>query len=116
MTILILETDLLWSVRLKNMAVAAGHQVTVVGNPPVGNQVADVAIVNLGAAHWDLQTLVPRLRANGIKVLAHAGHKEKELLELGRALQCDRLATNGELAKKLPEILANLETEEPKTG
>ena len=41
-------------------------------------------------------------------MIAHAGHKEKELLELGKDLEVDRLATNSELTYKLPQILEEL--------
>jgi len=72
------------------------------GEIPEGVQ---VAIVNLGSRAMDPAALVDALREKGVYVIAHAGHKEKELHELGRTLGCDRLATNSEITHKLPQLL-----------
>jgi dephospho-CoA kinase len=72
----------------------------------------DVAIVNLGSpppgvvSADDWAALVRHLKQAGIKVIAHAGHKEHELRDLGRAAGCDVLATNGEMAHHLGRVLA----------
>lgn len=84
-----------------------GHEATLLG-PGKPWPEADVAIVNLGETAYKPEELVPKLRAQGIRVLAHAGHKEKELHELGRQIGCDRLATNSELTHKLPALLESL--------
>ena len=112
MTVLIFDENLLWTSRLANGVRAAGHSPVTFLNATKEWPAADVAIVNLGSAEFPAKELVPALRADGIKVVAHAGHKETELLELGKEVECDRLATNGELAKRLKHILA--EFTEPK--
>lgn len=98
----------MWSSRLVQSLRAFGHEAVLLG-PGKPWPVAEVAIVNLGEVAYRPEELVPKLRAEGIRVLAHAGHKEKELLELGRQIGCDRLATNSELTNKLPDLLAALE-------
>ena len=85
--------------------VAFGHEATVFAKAPPEMPVADVAIVNLSSRAILPSDIVPKLKAAVIKVIAHAGHKEKELLELGKELGCDRLATNGEITHKIDQIL-----------
>lgn len=104
MRILIIERNLLWSARLANAARGLGHEAVVVDTLPATIE-ADVAIINL--AEPDPRVVQP-LKAAGAKVLAHAGHKEQDRLELGRQAGCDLVVTNGELTHKLPEILAKL--------
>ncbi len=101
MRVLVLETNLLWSARLRQSANAFGHEALVAGQVPEGD--FDLAIVNLGEPTAASQ--IATLKARGIAIVAHAGHKEKELLELGRELGVDRLATNSELTNKLDKIL-----------
>lgn len=106
MTILIYEDNLLWSARLDKYVRSLGHTPVVVTRPDV--QAGDVAIVNLGAPHFGPETLVPALRAQGTRVIGHAGHKELELHELGKSIGCDVLATNRELTFQLDRILRDL--------
>src|SRR5687767_119896 len=103
MTVLLYETNLMWSSRLVNSLVKLGHEPKLLAQPVA--QTADAAIVNLGEASLDPPKLVPWLRDLGVVVIGHAGHKEKDLLELGRAAGCDILATNSQLTFKLPELL-----------
>lgn len=44
----------------------------------------------------------------GVKTIAHAGHKEKELLATGEAAGVDLVVTNGTITHKLGEVLAKL--------
>lgn len=92
----------MWSSRLIQSIRGIGHEGSVLTQIPEVH--ADAAIVNLGDT--DTPALVKDLKAKGIYVIAHAGHKETELLDLGRGLEVDRLATNSELTFKLPQILA----------
>ena len=95
MRVLVLEDNLMWSARLNNSLTKLGHQITP--DDP------EVAIVNLGAD--EIREQVPALRARGIITLGHAGHKEKDLHELGKEVGCDILATNGELTYKIEALL-----------
>ncbi len=101
MRILILERNLIWSSRLANTAKALGHEALVVAELPDPIE-ADVAIINL--AEPDPRVFAP-LAAAGVKIIAHAGHKEKDKLELGKSAGCDLVVTNSELTFKLGEIL-----------
>ena len=106
MTVLIFEDNLMWAPRLVKSVSAFGHQSQVVSKVPLVIPAGDVAIVNLGSLSMPAETLVPQLKAAGLKIIAHAGHKEKDLHDLGKNLGCDRLATNSELTHKLEQILA----------
>jgi len=105
MTVLIFEDNLMWGPRLRLSVSALEHEPVVFSRMPDAIPEADAAIVNLGSTVFPAADLVPLLRGRGIYVIAHAGHKEKELHELGRTIQCDRLATNSELTHKIPDIL-----------
>lgn len=123
MKILIFEDNLIWSARLVQSLRALGHEAEVVSpkrptgdgeqapppNPPPqaqtfrGGGAPGAAIVNLGSP--GIKELVEGLRASGIYVIGHAGHKEKDLHALGKEAGCDRLATNGELTWKVAELI-----------
>lgn len=106
MRVAIYEDNLLWGPRLLKTVTAFGHDGFLARTAEVHD--ADVAIVNLSSSGFPVAELVPKLRAAGIRVIAHAGHKEKELLSAGKDLGCDVLATNSEITNKLPQILENL--------
>lgn len=105
MTILIFEDNLMWSSRLVQSVKALGYEAVLRTKLPEGQEQAEIAIVNLGSHSLKPTDLVPKLRESGVKVIAHAGHKEKELHALGKDLGCDRLVTNSELTYKLEQIL-----------
>lgn len=96
----------MWSVRLSKGLEVLGHDVTVERAPVDGT--FDVVIVNLGEPNVDWPARVAHLQARGIKVIAHAGHKEKEVIALGREAGCDVVATNSELTNKLADVLARV--------
>ncbi len=101
---LLFDDNLMWSARLCKSLKALGHEPEVVGEVPEATD-ARVAIVNLGSPKFDAATVVPRLRALGVHVIGHAGHKEKEVLELGRVAGCDTLASNSTLTFGLEGLL-----------
>lgn len=103
MKILVYEDNLMWSPRLAKTISSLGHEPIILRRPEL--QTGDLAIVNLGDARFAPQTLVPALRAQGVHVIGHAGHKELELHELGRQIGCDQLATNRELTYSLGRLL-----------
>lgn len=101
--VLIIESNLLWSVRLQKGLTALGYETVVDRSLPEGE--FDVAIVNLGEPGVDWTDRVAQLHTRGTRVIAHAGHKEKELHDLGRQAGCDVLATNSELTHKLGDVV-----------
>ncbi len=103
MVIWIIERNLLWSARLRNMAATLGHEVAVHAVPPEQGR-PDVALVNL-AQDANAENVCQELTRRGTKVIGHAGHKEEDKLELGRRAGCARVATNSELANKLARLL-----------
>lgn len=105
MKVLLFEDNLMWSARLTKTLSASGVEVASFDRIPEVLPAGDVAIVNLGSRGIDPKALVPTLKSAGIRVVAHAGHKEKELRELGRSLGCDRIASNSEMTFKLLDLL-----------
>ena len=102
MTVWIFESNLIWSSRFVNTVRGSGHEAVVTSAIPEG--IADAAIVNLGDPN--VESLVIGLTERGIYTIAHAGHKEKELINLGKQIKVDRVATNSEITNKLPQMLA----------
>lgn len=103
MRVLIYEDNLIWSARLVRSVRAFGHEAIVVDKPEP--MAGDVAILNLGSLTLPTAELAPKLQAAGVVTIAHAGHKEKPLHEMGRQAGCDILATNSELTHKIEELL-----------
>jgi hypothetical protein len=106
MRVLVFENNLMWSARLVKTLTALGHEAVVRTELPSSEDRGDVAIVNLGSEALKPELLVPLLTQAGVHVIGHAGHKEKELHALGKAIGCDTLATNSELTFKLEALLA----------
>jgi len=109
MRILVFESNLMWSSRLSQSLRKLGHDPMLCSEMPADAEGAAAAIVNLGDARLEPTALVARLRGLGVAVIAHAGHKEKDLLELGRKANVEILATNSELTYKLAELLGRVE-------
>jgi len=107
MTILIFEDNLMWSSRLRQTLTALGHTGVVLSKVPAELPAAEVAIVNL-SGRFDVSALVPRLKAAGLYVIGHAGHKEKDLQKLGMELGCDKMSSNSELTFKIEGLLASV--------
>ncbi|MDR3687956.1 MAG: hypothetical protein P4L46_01160 [Fimbriimonas sp.] len=108
MRILVFEDNLLWSSRFVRTLKVLGHEPVVTTSIPEGSLSGTVAIVNLGSTNMRPQELVPQLRERGAHVIGHAGHREKEILELGRSAGCDRVATNSEITFKIEALLDSL--------
>jgi hypothetical protein len=109
MKILVFEENLMWSSRLVKTLTAFGHTAVLVRELPIQADGASVAVINLGTKEPAPGVLVERLHELGIKVIAHAGHRETELIALGKASGADVLATNREITYKLPELVASLQ-------
>jgi hypothetical protein len=102
MKVWVFEDNLMWSSRLLQTLKALGHEATIETQIP-GKEPAKVAILNLASKNF--ADLVPPLRAAGVYTICHAGHKEKDLLQLGREAGCDAVATNSELTYKIEKLL-----------
>lgn len=103
MQVLVYEDNLIWSSRLLQSLRALGHEPLLIGKPSPLQ--APIAIVNLGSPQFQPDALVPALIALGTHVIGHAGHKEKDLLALGKSCGCETVATNSELTFKLRELI-----------
>jgi hypothetical protein len=100
-TIWILETNLFWSARVCQTVRGLGHEAEVFGTLPEG--APDVAILNLSDP--GIEETAHVLRARGVRTIGHAGHRETELLELGRRAGVDVVATNREITTSLERLL-----------
>ncbi|MGI8924911.1 MAG: hypothetical protein ACR2HJ_12955 [Fimbriimonadales bacterium] len=107
MKILILEDNLIWSGRLRQALRALGHDFEFVSEMPIEPS-GDVAIINLSSRRLSPFDAIRKLREEGILVVGHAGHKEKELWERGREAGCSRIVSNSEMTFKLESVLAEL--------
>ena len=105
---MIFEDNLMWGPRLAKSIQHLGHDAQTLARIPDPIPAADVAIINLGSQALPPSSLVPQLKQREIKIVAHAGHKEKELLALGKDLGCDYLASNSEITNKIGDILKKL--------
>lgn len=110
MKILIFENNLLWSERLKMSVQSLGYEPILLSKIPESLPAAKVAILNLSMDSFLLSALMPKLKEQNLYVIAHAGHKEKEKLELGHKLGCDQIVSNGTLTYKIEEILSKVHT------
>ena len=108
MDVLVIEDNLMWSPRIKQTLNGLGHNPIVFAKIPDPLPRADVAILNLGSKTLFSAELVEALKAQGTYVLAHAGHKETELWEMGRAVGCDEIVSNGNLTFRLGNFLAKV--------
>jgi len=108
MRVLVFEDNLLWSSRLLNTLKGLGHEPILRTAMPTDSEGATIAIVNLASPKLAPAELVKALRALGVHVIGHAGHKEKELMALGKEAGCDTLATNSELTFKIEAILERM--------
>jgi len=104
MKVLVLETNLMWVSRLKLSITALGHEPVFGSILPADLNGYGLAILNL-AGPSGLEETVARLKEANIPIIAHAGHKEKELMELGASLGIDILASNSEMTNSLGKVL-----------
>lgn len=104
MRVWVFERNLLWSAKFVKALTTLGHEATIESTVPEGE--ADLAIVNLGEP--TVGETIDALKQRGIFTLAHAGHKEKDLIALGKEHQVDRIATNGEITHKFESIVASI--------
>lgn len=96
------EKNLMWSSKLLQSLRGLGHEALLADSV----QPADVAIVNL--SDQPSRELIVGLRAAGVRVVGHAGHKETQLHEAGHELGVDLMVTNSELTFKIEETLASV--------
>jgi putative N-acetylmannosamine-6-phosphate epimerase len=104
MKLLILERDLMWSVKMKSQAEKLGWEAIVTMDP----QPADAAIVSLIEPSYSAVEKIESLQKLGVKVIAHAGHVEEEKLQMGRDAGADLVVVNGALSRNLGMMLEKL--------
>lgn len=110
MTLLLFEDDLMWSSRIRVAAQELGIVTIVVRNLETIPQ-GDVAIFNLSHRSLQPDAVRARLKESNTPCIAHAGHKEKPKLDEARRLGFDRIATNGEVSRRLLQLLLDVAPE-----
>ena len=105
MKVLLLEDNLMWSVRTRKGLETLGCKVIVVSKPTDELPPADLAIVNLGAKSLDPFKCIAALKKRGTRTIGHIGHKEKDIWEQGEKAGCDVVVSNGSLAHKLASLI-----------
>ena len=103
MRVLVYEDNLMWSSRLMQSLRGLGHEAVLLTQAEI--EEGDVAIVNLSSPKFNAKEFVPKLVEAGVRVVGHAGHKEKDLIAMGKAAGCDHVASNSELTFKLDQVL-----------
>lgn len=104
MKVLLLEDNLMWSVRVRNGLEALGHSVAI----STEAKEADLAIVNLSARAFDPLKAVNELKKMGVQTIGHVGHKEKEIWNKGKEAGCDVVVSNGTLANRLSSVIDDI--------
>lgn len=110
MRILIFEDNLIWSERLRKTISTLGHDPILVTRLKPSYPDAEAAILNFGSETLWNPELVAQLKTQGVTLIGHAGHKEKQKLESGREAGIDHVVTNSELTFKLDKILELIES------
>lgn len=99
------EDNLIWSARLARAAAAHGYEVEVIGGGHDPSTSPDVAVIDLASQRIDVSDVVPRLRALGVPVVGHAGHKEGFRLAAGAEAGCTLVVSNRTIAERLIETI-----------
>ncbi len=107
--LLILENDLMWGPKLALGAQGCGWEAVLLSQMPDEWPEADAAVVNLASAAIPALGAISACRERGLYIIAHASHSDKESMVRGQEAGVDRLATNGQITRSLPEILSEAE-------
>ncbi len=110
-TVVLMYTDLLFGVRLQDMARAAGLDYAVArpGTPlPAGH----LLVVDL-STRGDWEAAIREAAGKGMPVVAFGPHMDTEARHRARQAGAERVLTNSNLARDLPPILRALSLSTP---
>lgn len=104
MKAIVLDSNIFWIRRLQKSIEALGHECVIQLKPSelIGG---DVVIVNLGERSFDVFETIKGFRDRGLPVIAHVGHKEKDLIHKGYACGANIVSSNGEITFHLEKLL-----------
>ena len=105
MKVLVFDDNLMWAPRLKQTLTGLGHEPIMLSRVPETMPRAHVAIVNLSSSRLEVESLIRTLKDQGRYVIGHAGHKELELRDMGRAAGCDQILSNSQTTFSLEKAL-----------
>jgi hypothetical protein len=106
--VVILENDLMWSVRLQKRMQSLGYDAQVIDRWTDEIPYTDIAVINMRSREFPLEKTVDLLKEKKVFILGHVGHKESDLILLGKNLNIDKIVTNSMMIHKLEEILKEI--------
>lgn len=109
-SVLALVTNLMFSVKIREVAATMGGHLTLVSNNEEILEKLDIhpslLILDLTAVEDGWQNVVAKAKGAGVPVLAYGPHVEVDLHEAARAAGCDDVVANSKLNIDLPNLLA----------
>jgi CheY-like chemotaxis protein len=109
-TVLALVNNLMFSVKIRDVANTMGGHVTLVADNEEMLEKLDIRpsllILDLTAVKEGWQEVVAKAKEAGVPVLAYGPHVEVELRQAAEAAGCDEVVANSKLNLELPNLLA----------
>lgn len=112
-TVLLLERDLFFSVKVRDTLSHAGYETQVARSAEdFGRKLTAgapaLAIVHTGLAGVDWEQVIAQAKAARVPTLAFGSHVDLEAQQAARRAGADRVISNSKLAKDLPAIVERM--------
>ncbi len=112
-TVLLLERDLFFSVKIRDTLGHLGYETQVArGEDDFARKLAAgapaLAIVHAGIASVDWERAIAQAKAAQVPTLAFGAHVDLEAQQAARRAGADRVISNAKLAKDLPAIVERM--------
>lgn len=112
-TVLLLERDLFFSVKIRDTLKRLSYETVVARNEDdFGRKLAAsapvLAIVNIATAGVTWERVIAQARAADVPVLAFGPHVDLEAQQQARQAGANRVVSNSKLAKDLPAIVGRM--------
>lgn len=113
MTVLLLERDLFFSVKIRETLRHLNYETVVARNEDdfarkLAASAPKLAIVNIATTGVAWERVIARARAADVPVLAFGPHVELEAQQQARQAGANRVVSNSKLAKDLPAIVGRV--------
>lgn len=113
MTVLLLERDLFFSVKIRETLRHLNYETVVARNEDdFGRKLAAsapaLAIINIATAGVAWERVIAQARAANVPVLAFGPHVDLEAQQQARRAGANRVVSNAKLAKDLPAIVGRM--------
>jgi CheY-like chemotaxis protein len=108
-TVLALVNNLMFSVRIREVASPLGGIVTLVSSQEEIVEKLDIrpslVILDLAAVTEGWEDVVAKVKAAGVPVLAYGSHTDEALRQTAEAAGCDDVVASSKLKIELPNLL-----------